>query len=167
MICWHGKDMTQPIAAIILAAGKGTRMKSDLPKVLHPLAGRPLLAHVLDLAQCLEAGRVVAVVGHQAERVQETFAGRPNLRFALIDSVDIPKGAVREATPHGDNYDVTIWSVVGDTQRLRYYFRTYDNKNWFMVDVARALADAKGPASIPVGMQPSYADVTGTARPAQ
>ena len=89
------------------------------------------------------------------------------LAMTLIDSVDIPMGAVREATPHGDNYDVTIWSVVGDTQRLRYYFRTYDNKNWFMVDVARALADAKGPASIPVGMQPSYADVTGTARPAQ
>ena len=87
--------------------------------------------------------------------------------MTLIDSVDIPKGTVRQATPHGDNYDVTVWSVVGDTQRLRYYFRTYDNKNWFMVDVARALGNATAPAAIPVSMQPSYADVTDTAKPAQ
>ena len=89
------------------------------------------------------------------------------LAMTLIDSVDIPKGTVRQATPHGDNYDVTVWSVVGDTQRLRYYFRTYDNKNWFMVDVARALGNATAPAAIPVSMQPSYADVTDTAKPAQ
>jgi len=89
------------------------------------------------------------------------------LAMTLIDSVDIPKGTVRQATPTGDNYDVTIWSVVGDTQRLRYYFRTYDNKDWFMVDVARALNNAKAPASIPVGRQPSYTDVTDTAQTAQ
>ena len=89
------------------------------------------------------------------------------LAMTLIDSVDIPKGTVRQATPNGDNYDVTVWSVVGDTQRLRYYFRTYDNKNWFMVDVARALNDAKAPAAIPVGGHPLYTDVTGTAHPVQ
>ena len=81
--------------------------------------------------------------------------------------VILTNGLYGKFTPNGDNYDVTVWSVVGDTQRLRYYFRTYDNKNWFMVDVARALNDAKAPAAIPVGGQPSYTDVTGTARPAQ
>ena len=56
--------------AVILAAGKGTRMKSDLPKVLHPLAGRPLLDHVLDLALALvPPEHVLVVAGHGAERV--------------------------------------------------------------------------------------------------
>lgn len=89
-----------------------------------------------------------------------------NLAMTIIDSADIPRGAVRQTTPTGDNYDVTIWSVVADTMRLRYYFRTYDNKDWAMVDVARALARAKTPASIPVFSPPSYRDVTDTAKPA-
>ena len=89
------------------------------------------------------------------------------LAMTLIDSVDIPKGAVRQATPNGDNYDVTVWSVVGDTQRLRYYFRTYNNKNWYMVDVAGALANAKAVNAIPAVIPPAYTDVTDTAKPAQ
>lgn len=89
------------------------------------------------------------------------------LAMTLIDSADIPKGAVRQATPNGDSYDVTIWSVVGDTQRLRYYFRTYDNKNWFMVDVNNALTGATVPTAIPVNRPPDYTDVTATATPVQ
>ena len=58
---------------IVLAAGLGKRMRSDLPKVLHPLAGRPLLAHVLDTAQALGPRRVVAVLGHGAEQVRGQF----------------------------------------------------------------------------------------------
>ncbi|MDZ4163974.1 MAG: NTP transferase domain-containing protein [Smithellaceae bacterium] len=60
-------------AALILAAGRGTRMKSDMAKVLHLLAGRPLLAYVVDAARGIGAGRIVAVVGHQAEEVREAF----------------------------------------------------------------------------------------------
>lgn len=89
------------------------------------------------------------------------------LAMTLIDNADIPKGAVRQATPEGDSYDVTIWSVVADTTRLQYYFRTYGNKNWFMVDVPRALAGATGVSAIPVLSQPGYADVTGSAKLAQ
>ena len=63
--------------AVILAAGKGTRMKSDLAKVLVPVAGRPLLLHVLDSVERAGFERVVVVVGHQAERVREVLAGRP------------------------------------------------------------------------------------------
>ena len=59
------------VHAVILAAGKGTRMKSDLAKVLHTLAGRPLLSHVLDALAPLEPTRTVVVVGHQADRVRE------------------------------------------------------------------------------------------------
>ncbi len=107
------------LAVVILAAGKGTRMKSDLPKVLHPLAGRPLLAHVLDLAQCLEAGRVVAVVGHQAERVQETFAGRPNLRFALQQPQLGTGHAVLCAAPELSDWTGPVLILCGDVPLLK------------------------------------------------
>ncbi len=60
----------QAIDVVIMAAGKGTRMKSPLPKVLHPLAGRPLLGHVLDTAQALQARRAVVVTGHGAMEVE-------------------------------------------------------------------------------------------------
>ena len=89
-----------------------------------------------------------------------------NLAMTLIDNADIPKGAVRQKTPEGDKYDMTIWSVVGDTERLRYYFRTYYNKNWSMVDVLKALSNASGPKVIPIMTQPDYKDVTDSAKPA-
>jgi bifunctional UDP-N-acetylglucosamine pyrophosphorylase / glucosamine-1-phosphate N-acetyltransferase len=59
-----------PLQVVILAAGQGKRMFSDLPKVLHPLAGKPLLAHVLDTARELEAASLCVVVGHGADRVK-------------------------------------------------------------------------------------------------
>ena len=60
--------------AIILAAGKGTRMESDLPKVLHPVCGRPMLAYVLDVARQAGSSRLLVVVGYRAELVKQTFA---------------------------------------------------------------------------------------------
>lgn len=62
--------MTAPIAAIILAAGKGTRMKSDTHKVLHPLAGRPMLLHLIDSVDALDPARTVVVVGAGREQVE-------------------------------------------------------------------------------------------------
>lgn len=61
---------TTPFAAVILAAGQGTRMKSPLPKPLLPVAGRPMVHHVLEVVRALGAEPVVAVVGHQAEVVR-------------------------------------------------------------------------------------------------
>ncbi|MES2441380.1 MAG: bifunctional UDP-N-acetylglucosamine diphosphorylase/glucosamine-1-phosphate N-acetyltransferase GlmU [Pseudomonadota bacterium] len=63
--------MTSPIAAIILAAGRGTRMKSDLHKVLHPIAGRPMLLHLIDSVAALEPARTVVVVGAGREQVEQ------------------------------------------------------------------------------------------------
>lgn len=65
-----------PLNIVLLAAGKGTRMKSRLPKVLQPLGGRPLLAHVLDAVAPLAAARTVVVVGHEAAQVEAAFTGR-------------------------------------------------------------------------------------------
>ena len=64
-----------PLAIIILAAGQGTRMKSDLHKVLHPLAGRPMLLHLMATAAALEPARTVIVVGARREQVEGAVAG--------------------------------------------------------------------------------------------
>jgi bifunctional UDP-N-acetylglucosamine pyrophosphorylase/glucosamine-1-phosphate N-acetyltransferase len=76
----------RPVVAVVLAAGKGTRMESDLAKVLHEAAGRPLLAWVLDAARAAGCSRLAVVIGHQADRVRETFAG-PGERGDDIDWV--------------------------------------------------------------------------------
>ena len=67
--------MSAELAAVILAAGQGTRMKSALPKVLHEVAGQPMLVHVIDGARTVGAAPVVAVIGHGADRVRAAFAG--------------------------------------------------------------------------------------------
>jgi bifunctional UDP-N-acetylglucosamine pyrophosphorylase/glucosamine-1-phosphate N-acetyltransferase len=67
--------------AVILAAGQGTRMRSELPKVLHPLGGKPLLQYSLDLAASIDAEKPVVVVGHGADRVQQ--AAGEQARFAV------------------------------------------------------------------------------------
>lgn len=95
---------------IILAAGLGKRMQSDLPKVLHPIAGRPMLAHVLDNARRLNPDRIIVVVGHGADRVQETFAGQ-GLHFALQQPQQGTGHAVMQALPfvlEGDSQDTCL-----------------------------------------------------------
>ena len=66
---------------VILAAGMGKRMHSALPKVLHPLAGRPLLSHVIDTARTLNPTRLVVVIGHGGDQVREAV-GAPDVQFA-------------------------------------------------------------------------------------
>ncbi|RLB67496.1 MAG: bifunctional UDP-N-acetylglucosamine diphosphorylase/glucosamine-1-phosphate N-acetyltransferase GlmU [Deltaproteobacteria bacterium] len=74
--------MSRKLAAVILAAGQGTRMKSDLPKVLHPVAGKSMLSHVVETARALDAAPIVPVIGHRADLVR-TEMGNENLIFAL------------------------------------------------------------------------------------
>ena len=84
---------------VILAAGKGTRMKSDLPKVLHNLAGRPLIEHVLRTVDQLGAASTVLVVGHGADQVRTALANRPNLQF-VVQSPQLGTGhALMQAEP--------------------------------------------------------------------
>src|SRR3546814_14761838 len=66
--------MTEPVAAIILAAGKGTRMKSDLHKVLHPIAGRPMLLHLIAGVATLAPARTVVVTGAASAQVEAAVA---------------------------------------------------------------------------------------------
>ncbi len=74
--------MTQALHVIILAAGAGKRMKSVLPKVLQPIAGRPMLAHVIDTARQLQPAAIHVVYGHGGEAVRAAFADQPDLQWA-------------------------------------------------------------------------------------
>jgi bifunctional UDP-N-acetylglucosamine pyrophosphorylase/glucosamine-1-phosphate N-acetyltransferase len=87
-----------PLSVVILAAGQGKRMKSDLPKVLQPLAGRPLLGHVLDTAAGLEAAATHVVYGHGGEQVLKAFEGR-DVRWALQAEQHGTGHAVMQAVP--------------------------------------------------------------------
>jgi len=86
------------LSAIILAAGQGTRMRSDLPKVLQPLAGRPLLSHVLDIARTLGAADIAVVYGYGGDAVQAA-CGSEDLRWELQAEQLGTGHAVRQAAP--------------------------------------------------------------------
>ncbi|HEX2596484.1 MAG TPA: bifunctional UDP-N-acetylglucosamine diphosphorylase/glucosamine-1-phosphate N-acetyltransferase GlmU [Luteimonas sp.] len=75
--------MSAPLHVVILAAGEGKRMKSALPKVLQPIAGRPMLAHVIDAARALQPAAIHVVHGHGGDAVQRAFAAQPDLQWAL------------------------------------------------------------------------------------
>lgn len=72
-----------PLHVVILAAGEGKRMKSKLAKVLMPLAGRPLLAHVIEAARALQPTAIHVVYGHNGDQVRGAFDSQPDLRWAL------------------------------------------------------------------------------------
>jgi len=73
--------MTQALHVVILAAGEGKRMKSSLPKVLQPVGGRPMLAHVIATARALQPEGIHVVYGHGGEAVRTTFAGQEDLHW--------------------------------------------------------------------------------------
>jgi len=83
---------------VILAAGTGKRMRSALPKVLHPLAGRPLLSHVLDTARTLKPTRLVVVIGHGGDTVRAAVAA-PDVQFAVQEQQLGTGHAVQQALP--------------------------------------------------------------------
>ncbi len=111
------KDGRAGVEAVVLAAGKGTRMKSDLPKVLHPLAGRSLLDHVLDTVAAVGIVHTVVVVGHMADKVEE-ICGRPGLDFVVQEPQLGTGHAVQVAAPalHGSGHTVIL---AGDVPLLR------------------------------------------------
>jgi bifunctional UDP-N-acetylglucosamine pyrophosphorylase/glucosamine-1-phosphate N-acetyltransferase len=114
------------VSAIVLAAGAGTRMRSERPKPLHRICGRPMVLHVIHALEKLQPARTVVVVGHGAEqvtkRVQETAPGWANVAFA--EQVD-QKGtgdatAIGMTALRGDDYDddATVVVLPGDTPLL-------------------------------------------------
>ena len=105
-------------AALVLAAGQGTRMESDLAKVLHPMAGVPLLSHVLAALEDLGVGRTLVVIGHQAERVRSAFPDT-DVEWVLQAEQRGTGHAVLMAGPGLGDFEGTLLVVCGDTPLLR------------------------------------------------
>ena len=103
--------------AIVLAAGQGTRMKSNLYKVLHPVCGKPMVAHVIDNIEKLGAERIVSVVGHGAEKVEETLGEKSE--YALQKEQLGTAHAVQQAESLLENLEGTTIVVCGDTPLIR------------------------------------------------
>lgn len=82
------------VGVVVLAAGLGTRMRSRLPKVLHPVCGAPMAWHVIEAARALEPARIVVVTGHEADRVEAALAA-DDVRFTRQEVLDGTAGAVR------------------------------------------------------------------------
>jgi bifunctional UDP-N-acetylglucosamine pyrophosphorylase/glucosamine-1-phosphate N-acetyltransferase len=108
----------QQLSVVILAAGKGKRMVSDLPKVLHPVGGKPLLAHVLTTASSLEAATRLVVYGHGGEAVKTAFAGEESVLW-VEQAEQLGTGhAVAQALPLLDETGVAL-VLYGDVPLTR------------------------------------------------
>jgi len=104
--------------AIVLAAGQGTRMNSDMAKVLHPMCGEPLLAHVLAALADTGVGRVLVVIGHQRDRVRGAFP-RPGIEWVVQAEQRGTGHAIQMAVPALAGFTGTLLIVCGDTPLLR------------------------------------------------
>ena len=118
------------IEVVVLAAGQGSRMKSDLPKVLHPIAGKPMLAHVLDAARVVNAQALHVVIGHGAEAVQSTFAGCEDIKWALQTEQNGTGHAVKMALPNLEADGVTL-ILYGDVPLIQ------SNTLQALIDIAK------------------------------
>src|SRR5258706_2313266 len=122
-----------PLQVVILAAGQGKRMHSDLPKVLHPLSGRPLVAHVLETARRLAPRRICIVVGHGGQAVRDRFPDE-DLEWALQEEQLGTGHAVARSLP---NFAAagTVLVLYGDVPLIA-------------PDTLRALVDAAAPGHL-------------------
>lgn len=107
-----------PVSVVIMAAGKGTRMKSDLPKVLHEFRGEPLLSHVIRTARSIGPEKIVVVVGHGREAVAAKFAGE-GVEFAVQEPQLGTGHAVAQAEPALANFSGAVLVLSGDVPLLK------------------------------------------------
>lgn len=108
----------KPISSLILAAGKGTRMRSDLAKVLHSLCGKPLLRYCIDVARAVGSERIVVVIGYQAERVRQICADEKTIFAEQRDQLGTGH-AVLQAKDAFRDYDGNVLILCGDVPLLR------------------------------------------------
>jgi len=120
----------ESIITVILAAGKGTRMKSDLVKVLHPLLGVPMLSYPVELSlNDIKAEKTILVVGHQADKIKEKFKD-PRIHFVLQEEQLGTGHAVLQALPFLQSFNGTVLILCGDVplvkmETLRSFIDTF------------------------------------------
>lgn len=140
------------LKAIILAAGKSKRMKSSTPKVLHEVAGKPVLEYVLDQARSLDPLEIIVVVGHESERVVDAFRTYPKISFVEQREQLGTAHAVMQARAQLEGFDGNVLILCGDVPLLRL-----DSVNRFYDDFLAVDADASVLTAL-------YSDPTGYGR---
>ena len=111
--------MSAQTHVVILAAGQGTRMKSALPKVLHPIVGRPMVERVVDTAKAIDPASITVIVGHSAEDVQACLKDRTDIQFALQMPQLGTAHALQQAEPLLAERTGTVVLLSGDVPLLR------------------------------------------------
>ncbi len=106
------------LRTIILAAGKGTRMNSDLAKVLHPLCGKPMLSYVVKIAREICSGEILIVVGYHADEVKTRFSDQDLIFIDQLEQLGTGH-AVLQAWKKLENYSGTVLILCGDVPLLR------------------------------------------------
>ena len=130
-------------AAIVLAAGLGTRMESRLPKVLHPLAGRPMIGHLMETLAGMDLERILVVVGDDMEAVAEAVAPHPT----VVQKERLGTGhAVRTACEAVDGFDGTVLVLYADAPLI---------SRQTLMRMLEARRRAPGPAVVVLGFRPS------------
>src|SRR5580693_4337055 len=114
-----GELTAKPALAIILAAGKSTRMKSALPKVIHEVCGRPMVEYVIDAVRQAGVQRIVLVVGHGAETVRSLFSDQPGIEFALQAEQRGTGHAVMMCREHLAGVEGPVFVLNGDIPLVR------------------------------------------------
>lgn len=111
--------MSSAPVAVVLAAGKSTRMKSALPKVLHEVCGRPMIEYVLEAAREAGVSRQVVIVGHAAEMVKAALAGQNDVEFALQAEQKGTGHAVMMCRDNLSSHDGPVLVLTGDAPLMR------------------------------------------------
>jgi bifunctional UDP-N-acetylglucosamine pyrophosphorylase / glucosamine-1-phosphate N-acetyltransferase len=135
----------RPLAAIVLAAGKGTRMKSDLHKVLHPIAGRPMLMHLLASLAALQPAHTVVVVGSGREQLEQALAGR-NAVLAVQEPQLGTGHAVQQAEAALAGFQGDVLILYGDVPFVR---------TETMARLVERLHASDRPAAVVLGFRPA------------
>jgi len=112
-------DAEKSTMAVVLAGGRGTRMQSDLPKVLFPVHGRPMIHWVLDALDRAGVEQKIVVVGYRADLVQEELSGRAGVRFALQEQQLGTGHAVQMAIPYLKDHAGRVLVVAGDSPMVQ------------------------------------------------
>ena len=111
-------NSNQKLATVIMAAGKGTRMKSDLPKVLHIVYNKPMLIHVIGLAKNINSERIINILGHKKELVIDAIKSE-NVEFVIQEPQLGTGHAVQQTEPLLLDFDGDILVLSGDVPLLR------------------------------------------------
>ncbi len=109
----------KPPVAIVMAAGKGTRMKSEEPKVLIPMLGRPMIHYVIDALERAGIPRIIVVVGYKADEVKASLASYANVEFVMQENPQGTGHAVKSCIPAIKDHDGPVVVVTGDAPLMQ------------------------------------------------